>query len=166
MLGNFSFGDYFKRDAIEWAWELLTGESSCRRTSCWATVLTRPTTRPIAALEEDRGLPPERICALRQGELLADGRHGAVRAVLRDPSASPRDGVDLESRATRASRSREDRARYIELWNLVFMQYDRSADGVRDALPCAHVDTGMGLERIVAVLQDVLSNYDTDLFRR
>jgi alanyl-tRNA synthetase len=158
MLGNFSFGDYFKEDTIAWAWEFITEELGLPKDRLWVTV--HPTDDESRALWRDRiGVPAERIVDLEENfwamgdtgpcgpctEIFYD--HG--RQVAGGPPGSPD----------------EDGDRYIEFWNLVFPQFDRQPDGTLEPLPQPGVDTGMGLERIAAILQGVHSNYEIDLFR-
>ena len=156
MLGNFSFGDYFKKEAIDFAWELVTEA-------------LRP--RPVASLGDRlhrrrRGgralgaLPPEGAhrALRREGQLLVDGRHGAVRTVHRDPLRPGAVSVPGDATPNGAG------DRVMEIWNLVFMQFDRDASGKMTPLPKPSVDTGAGLERITAILEGKNNNYDTDLF--
>jgi alanyl-tRNA synthetase len=160
MLGNFSFGDYFKRDAIRFAWDFLTGTLKLDPKRLWVTVYREDDEAAKIWLEEI-GVPRERFS--RMGEesnfwAMGDtGPCGPCSEIFFDhgpqipggPPGSPD----------------EDGDRYVEIWNLVFMQYDRSADGKLTPLPKPSVDTGMGLERISAVMQGVHSNYDIDLFK-
>jgi len=160
MLGNFSFGDYFKRDAIRFAWEFVTGELGIPKDRLWVTVFeTDDEAYEIWANEA--GVPRERITRMGAKSnfwAMGDtGPCGPCTEIFYDhgpeipggPPGSPG----------------EDGDRYVEIWNLVFMQYDRAADGTLTPLPKPSVDTGMGLERIAAVMQGVHSNYDIDLFR-
>ena len=169
MLGNFSFGDYFKQDAIKYAWELLTGENwfALPKEKLWVTVYeTDDEAYDIWANEV--GVPRERIIRIgdNKGAPFASdnfwqmgdtGPCGPCTEIFFDhgdhiwggPPGSPE----------------EDGDRYIEIWNIVFMQFNRQADGTMEPLPKPSVDTGMGLERIAAVLQHVNSNYDIALFR-
>jgi alanyl-tRNA synthetase len=164
MLGNFSFGDYFKRDAIRFAWELFTEEFGLPRSRLWATV--HHTDEEAARLwEEIAGLPPERIFRLgdkdnfwQMGETGPCGPCSEIHYDLRAEGVRGTD-VPLEEFVEAG-----ERGEFLELWNLVFMQYDRSADGVLTPLPAPSIDTGAGLERVTAVLQGVDSNYKTDLF--
>ena len=159
MLGNFSFGDYFKKEAIEFAWELLIDHYGLPLERLWFTVFTDDD--DAAALWEEVGAPPERI--LRFGEkdnywsMGETGPCGPCSEIHfdrgEDPLAPGR--VDLVN---------GDGDDIIEIWNLVFMQYDRDAEGELHPLPKPCVDTGAGLERIATVLQGVESNYETDLF--
>ncbi len=164
MLGNFSFGDYFKRDAVRFAWELLTEEYGLPKERLWATV--HYSDDEAAALwEEIAGLPPERIFRLgdkdnfwQMGET---GPCGPCSEIHYDLRPEPERGTDLP---VEEFEERGARGEFLELWNLVFMQFDRSADGELMPLPAPSIDTGAGLERLASVLQGVDSNYRTDLF--
>jgi alanyl-tRNA synthetase len=164
MLGNFSFGDYFKRDAIRFAWELMTEEYAIPRERLWATV--HYTDDEAAALwQEIAGLPEARIFRLgdkdnfwQMGETGPCGPCSEIHYDLRPPGGR---GTDL---SVEEFVVHGDHGDFLELWNLVFMQFDRSADGVLTPLPAPSIDTGAGLERVTAVLQGVESNYQTDLF--
>ncbi|WOJ93604.1 alanine--tRNA ligase [Congregibacter variabilis] len=159
MLGNFSFGDYFKSEAIRFAWNFLTVELGLPKERLWVTVhLTDDEAERIWI--EEIGFPAERISRLDEDNFwqMGDtGPCGPCSEVFYDhgedvpggPPGSPDDDLD----------------RYIEIWNLVFMQYNRSANGEMAPLPKPSVDTGMGLERIAAILQGVHSNYEIDLFQ-
>jgi alanyl-tRNA synthetase len=164
MLGNFSFGDYFKRDAIRYAWDFLTEELGLDADRMYATV--HHSDDEAAKLWEDVvGLPPRRIFRLGDKDnfwQMADtGPCGPCSEVHYDT----RPPQDRESSLT-VERFEElgEAGVFLELWNLVFMQYDRDADGTLHPLPAPSIDTGAGLERIAAVLQGVGSNYHTDLF--
>ena len=169
MLGNFSFGDYFKHDAIQFAWELLTSEKwfALPKERLWVTVYESDD-EAYEIWEKEVGIPRERIIRIgdNKGAPYASdnfwqmgdtGPCGPCTEIFFDhgdhiwggPPGSPE----------------EDGDRYIEIWNIVFMQFNRQADGTMEPLPKPSVDTGMGLERIAAVLQHVNSNYDIDLFR-
>ena len=160
MLGNFSFGDYFKRDAIRFAWQFVTGELGLPKERLWVTVFETDD-EAFSLWESEAGVPPDRIKRLGAASnfwAMGDtGPCGPCSEIFYDhgpgipggPPGSPD----------------EDGDRYVEIWNLVFMQYQRSADGVLTPLPKPSVDTGMGLERISAVMQGVHSNYDIDLFK-
>ncbi|HXG50252.1 MAG TPA: alanine--tRNA ligase [candidate division Zixibacteria bacterium] len=165
MLGNWSFGDYYKPEAIEWAWQLLTREWGLPVDRLWATVY----------LEDDEaerlwlrisGLPPERVRRFGEKdnfwEMGETGPCGPCSEIHLDRGP---EACDRKERAGHVCQLNGDCARYIELWNLVFIQYNRGEDGRLSELPAKHVDTGMGLERITAVLQHVLSNYDVDFLR-
>jgi len=159
MLGNFSFGDYFKRDAIRYCWTLLTEVYGLDPTKLWVTVYEHDE-EAEAIWFDDIGIDRERFS--RCGEKdnfwsMGDtGPCGPCSEVFYDHGPEVPGGPP--------GSPDEDGDRYIEIWNLVFMQYDRAADGTLTPLPRPSVDTGMGIERLAAVLQDVHSNYDTDLF--
>jgi alanyl-tRNA synthetase len=163
MLGNFSFGDYFKRDAIKFAWELFTEEFKLPKDRLWATV--HYTDDEAAKLwEEVAGLPPERIFRLgdkdnfwQMGETGPCGPCSEIHYDLRTEGR----GTDV---TVEEFVERGERGEFLELWNLVFMQYDRSADGTLTPLPAPSIDTGAGLERLTASLQGVDSNYKSDVF--
>ncbi|NYT61337.1 alanine--tRNA ligase [Alcaligenaceae bacterium] len=167
MLGNFSFGDYFKREAIQYAWELLTGVYKLPADKLWVTVYHEDD-EAYDIWAKEVGVPAERIIRIGDNEggkyssdnfwQMADtGPCGPCSEIFYDhgpeiwggPPGSPE----------------EDGDRYIEIWNLVFMQFERDAAGNMPLLPKPCVDTGMGLERIAAVLQHVHSNYEIDLFQ-
>jgi alanyl-tRNA synthetase len=167
MLGNFSFGDYFKRDAIHYAWELLTGVYQLPKDKLWVTVYQEDD-EAYDIWAKEVGVPTERIIRIGDNKgaryasdnfwQMADvGPCGPCSEIFYDhgpevwggPPGSPE----------------EDGDRYIEIWNLVFMQFSRDAQGTLTPLPKQCVDTGMGLERIAAVLQHVHSNYEIDLFQ-
>jgi alanyl-tRNA synthetase len=163
MLGNFSFGDYFKRDAIRYAWELFTQEYGLPRDRLWVTV--HYTDDEAAALwQEETDVPAERIFRCgdadnfwQMGETGPCGPCSEIHYDMRVEGA----GTDVTFPEFEALAGRGE---FLELWNLVFMQYDRSADGTLTPLPAPSIDTGAGLERLCAVLQGVDSNYRTDLF--
>lgn len=169
MLGNFSFGDYFKHDAIQFAWELLTSEKwfALPKERLWVTVYESDD-EAYEIWEKEVGIPRERIIRIgdNKGAPYASdnfwqmgdtGPCGPCTEIFYDHG-------DHIWGALREAR-KEDGDRYIEIWNIVFMQFNRQADGTMEPLPKPSVDTGMGLERIAAVLQHVNSNYDIDLFR-
>jgi alanyl-tRNA synthetase len=165
MLGNWSFGDYYKAEAIEWAWQLLTKEWGLPKDKLYATVYLNDddADRLWAKIS---GLPSERIKRFGERENFWEmgetGPCGPCSEIHLDrgPAACDKQGV-----AGHECRVNGDCARYIELWNLVFIQYNRKEDRSLEELPSKHVDTGMGMERITAVLQNVLSNYDIDYMR-
>ncbi|MBI2381106.1 MAG: alanine--tRNA ligase [Gammaproteobacteria bacterium] len=169
MLGNFSFGDYFKRDAIHYAWEFLTSPTwlGLPKDKLWVTVY-HTDDEAFALWNTEIGVPAERIIRIgdNKGAKYASDNFWAMgdtgpcgpcteifydhgEGIYGGPPGSPE----------------EDGDRYIEIWNNVFMQFNRTADGVMHPLPAPSVDTGMGLERISAVLQHVHSNYEIDLFQ-
>ena len=165
MLGNWSFGDYYKAEAIRWAWELLTKEWGLPKDKLWATVY----------LDDDEaeqlwatisGLPTERIKRFGEKENFWEmgetGPCGPCSEIHLDRGP---EACDMKGQPGHICQVNGDCARYIELWNLVFIQYNRNEDRGLSELPSKHVDTGMGLERITAVLQNVLSNYDIDFMR-
>jgi alanyl-tRNA synthetase len=165
MLGNWSFGDYYKAEAIEWAWELLTKEWQLPKDKLYATVYLNDDEAESLWVRIS-GLPPERVRRFGDKENFWEmgetGPCGPCSEIHLDRghAACDRQGV-----AGHECRVNGDCARYIELWNLVFIQYNRKEDRSLEELPSKHVDTGMGLERITAVLQNVLSNYDIDYMR-
>jgi alanyl-tRNA synthetase len=160
MLGNFSFGDYFKREAIHFAWNFITGTLGIPKDRLWATVF-REDDEAERIWTEEIGIDPTRCT--RMGEksnfwqMGETGPCGPCTEIFYDHGADIPGGPP--------GSPDEDGDRYVEIWNLVFMQYDRTADGVLTPLPKPSVDTGMGLERIAAVMQGVHSNYDIDLFK-
>ncbi len=166
MLGNFSFGDYFKRDAIAFAWEMLTGVYGLPKEKLWVTVYQEDD-EAYGIWEKEIGVPPERIIRIGDNKgaryasdnfwQMADtGPCGPCTEIFFDHGADIWGGPP--------GSPEEDGDRYIEIWNLVFMQFERDANGKMTPLPKPCVDTGMGLERIAAVLQQVHSNYEIDLF--
>jgi alanyl-tRNA synthetase len=160
MLGNFSFGDYFKREAIHFAWNFITGTLGIPKDRLWVTVYKEDDEAERLWVEEI-GVDPTRCTRLGEASnfwAMGDtGPCGPCSEIFYDhgpeipggPPGSPDEEGD----------------RYVEIWNLVFMQYDRSSDGVLVPLPKPSVDTGMGLERVAAVMQRVHSNYEIDLFK-
>lgn len=165
MLGNWSFGDYYKEEAIRWAWELLTREWSLPKDRLWATVYQDDDEAERFWLKLGE-VPKERI--LRFGEeenfweMGETGPCGPCSEIHIDRGA---EACDRKKEKGHQCRVNGDCARFIELWNLVFIQYNRGGDKKLTELPAKHVDTGMGLERVAAVLQNVLSNYDVDFMR-
>ncbi|MCC6503096.1 MAG: alanine--tRNA ligase [Deltaproteobacteria bacterium] len=160
MLGNFSFGDYFKKEAIEFAWEFLTKEMKLPKERLWVTVFE--TDDEAAAIwKKASNLPDERIVRLGEKDnfwSMGDtGPCGPCSEILFDQGEKA--GCGRPECAVGC-----DCDRYLEIWNLVFMQYDRDASGKLTALPRQSIDTGMGLERLSSVMQGKLTNYDTDLF--
>ena len=159
MLGNFSFGDYFKREAIEYAWEFLAGTLGLPEERLWVTVYKDDDEAADIWLNEIK-VDPKRFARLGEKDnfwAMGDtGPCGPCSEIFfdhgDDVAGGPPGSPD------------EDGDRYVEVWNLVFMQFDRSADGEMKPLPKPSVDTGMGLERIAAVMQQVHSNYQIDLF--
>ena len=160
MLGNFSFGDYFKRDAIRFAWDFLTGTLKIDPQRLWVTVYEDDDEAAELWVKEI-GMPADRVTRLGEKSnfwSMGDtGPCGPCTEIFYDHGAQIPGGPP--------GSPDEDGDRYVEIWNLVFMQFDRSAEGTMTPLPKPSVDTGMGLERICAVMQGVQSNYDIDLFR-
>lgn len=160
MLGNFSFGDYFKEDAIRFAWEFLTVELKLPADKLWVTVFEEDD-EAYDLWVQKMGVPEERMARIGAKDnfwQMGDtGPCGPCSEIFYDHGPEVAGGPP--------GTPEEDGDRYIEIWNLVFMQYDRSADGTLNPLPKPSVDTGMGLERLAAVLQQVHSNYDIDLFQ-
>ena len=159
MLGNFSFGDYFKRDAIKFAWQFLTEELSLPAEKLWITVYNKDPEAEAIWLNEI-GVSPERFSRIGEKDnfwSMGDvGPCGPCSEIFYDHGEQYWGGPP--------GTPEEDGDRYIEIWNLVFMQYDRGANGELKPLPKPSVDTGMGLERIAAVMQKVNNNYEIDLF--
>ena len=164
MLGNWSFGDYYKEEAIAWAWELLTKEWGLPKDKLYATVF-RNDDEAEGLWRRISGLPPSRVQRFDEKdnfwEMGDTGPCGPCSEIHLDRGPEACDHPDDPGHICAVN---GDCARYIELWNLVFIQYNRDAEGTLHDLPARHVDTGMGLERITAVVQGVLSDYDVDLF--
>lgn len=171
MLGNWSFGDYYKKEAIAWAWELLTREWELPAERLWVTVF-RDDLGELEADEEaasywrsETSIDPEHILYFGRKynfwEMADTGPCGPNSEIHfdRGPEACERQGEPGH-----VCRVNGDCSRFVELWNLVFIQYNRTAAGTLEPLPAKHVDTGAGFERLVAVLQEAPTNYDTDLF--
>ncbi len=168
MLGNFSFGDYFKKDAIAYAWELVTSPEwfGIPKDKLYVTIFKGengvPRDEEAYELWRAQGVPPERIheCGSKDNfwQMGDTGPCGPCSEIFYDmgQEAAEIPGVDKPFG--------EDEARYVEIWNLVFMQFDRDAHGELNLLPKPSIDTGMGLERTAAVLQGKISNFETDLF--
>jgi alanyl-tRNA synthetase len=159
MLGNFSFGDYFKRDAIHFAWQFLTQELKLAKEKLWITVFDEDEEAADIWIKEI-GIDPNRLSRIGAKDnfwSMGDtGPCGPCSEIFYDHGEAIWGGPP--------GSKEEDGDRYIEIWNLVFMQYNRSANGALTPLPKPSVDTGMGLERITAVMQGVHNNYETDLF--
>ncbi|MBQ0807261.1 MAG: alanine--tRNA ligase [Porticoccus sp.] len=159
MLGNFSFGDYFKRDAIKYAWQFLTEVLGLPEERLWVTVHISDDEAADIWLKE-LGVSAERFSRLDEDNFwqMGDtGPCGPCSEIFYDH------GEDVPGGPPGSEN--DDLDRYIEIWNLVFMQYERSVDGTMEPLPKPSIDTGMGLERIAAVMQGVHSNYEIDLFQ-
>ena len=160
MLGNFSFGDYFKNDAIAFAWEFLTVELGLPKEKLWVTVFDEDREAEKIWLD-DIGVDPARLSRIGAKDnfwSMGDtGPCGPCTEIFYDHGEHIWGGPP--------GTPEEDGDRYIEIWNLVFMQYNRHSDGKMEDLPRPSVDTGMGLERISAILQNGHSNYDIDIFQ-
>jgi alanyl-tRNA synthetase len=160
MLGNFSFGDYFKEDAIRFAWEFLTDVLALPHEKLWVTVY-KDDDEAAAIWTEQIGVPAERVVRLGESsnfwQMGDTGPCGPCSEIFYDHGPEVAGGPP--------GSPDEDGDRYIEIWNLVFMQFDRQSNGELIPLPKPSVDTGMGLERLAAVLQHVHSNYEIDLFQ-
>ncbi|HEC60515.1 MAG TPA: alanine--tRNA ligase [Methylophaga sp.] len=161
MLGNFSFGDYFKREAIQYAWEFLTVTLALPPEKLWVTVFDEDDEAADIWIKE-MGVDPARLSRIGAKDnfwSMGDtGPCGPCSEIFYDHGEEVAGGPP--------GTPEEDGDRYIEIWNLVFMQFDRAVDGTLTPLPKPSVDTGMGLERLAAVLQHVHNNYDIDLFQR
>ena len=168
MLGNWSFGDYFKKEAIDWAWELLTEVYKIDKDRLYVTVFEGEATDNLSADTEAEDIwknhiSPERILRCKKkdnfwelGETGPCGPCSEIHVDIRPQDEREKiDGLSLVNK---------DHPMVIEIWNLVFMEFNRKANGSLENLPQKHVDTGMGLERLTVVLQDKQSNYDTDVF--
>lgn len=159
MLGNFSFGDYFKREAIKYAWTFLTEELKLPKEKLWVTVFEEDD-EAYDIWAKEIGVPEDRMSRIGAKDnfwQMGDtGPCGPCSEIFYDHGADVWGGPP--------GTPEEDGDRYIEIWNLVFMQYNKQADGTLESLPKPSVDTGMGLERIAAIMQDVHSNYETDTF--
>ncbi len=169
MLGNWSFGDYFKKEAIEWAWELLTNEYNIDKNRLYVSVFegsddTDRLEKDNEAYELWRKIVPEDRIILGNKkdnfwEMGDQGPCGPCSEIHVDIRSK-----EEKDKVSGASLVNADHPLVVEIWNLVFMQYNRKADGSLDPLPAKHVDTGMGFERLCMVMQNVKSNYDTDVF--
>ncbi len=159
MLGNFSFGDYFKRDAIRFAWQFLTETLGLPREKLWVTVHVSDD-EAERIWKDEMGIDPERFSKLDEDNFWQMGDTGPC-----GPSSEIFFDHGPEVWGGPPGSPEEDGDRYIEIWNLVFMQFDRDAAGTLNPLPKPSIDTGMGLERIAAVMQGVHSNYEIDLFQ-
>ncbi|HID02461.1 MAG TPA: alanine--tRNA ligase, partial [Desulfobacterales bacterium] len=161
MLGNFSFGDYFKKDAIAFAWEFLVKELGIPADQLWVSVFD----------DDDEAYELwEKVEDLPKGRIVRLGEKDNFWAMGDTGPCGPCSEIHIDQ-GREAGCDRPDCAvgcdcdRYLELWNLVFMQFNRSEDGTMTPLPHPSIDTGMGLERVAAVLQGKFNNYDTDLFQ-
>jgi alanyl-tRNA synthetase len=166
MLGNWSFGDYFKRDAIHWAWEFLTVELGIPAERLAATTYTHDDDAHRVWIDEI-GLPPERLA--RWGDIEKGDDHNFWQMAETGPCGPCSEihfdrGAEFSEGEGCVPDHSESCPRWLEVWNLVFMEFDRASDGTLTPLPFKSVDTGMGLERIASAVQGVESNYRTDLF--
>jgi alanyl-tRNA synthetase len=169
MLGNWSFGDYFKKEAIDWAWELLTEVYKIDKDILYVTVFEGSDDNDNLSLDQDaydywkQIIPEDRILMGNKKdnfwEMGAQGPCGPCSEIHVD-IRTPEEKAAVDGRTL----INEDHPQVVEIWNLVFMQYNRKANGTLEDLPSKHIDTGMGFERLCMVLQDVKSNYDTDVF--
>ena len=168
MLGNWSFGDYFKKEAIEWAWELLTEEYKLPKDRLYVTVFEGDKKENLAFDQEahdywKRFIPEDRILNgnkkdnfWEMGEMGPCGPCSEIHVDLRsDEEVKKKPGKELVN---------NDHPQVVEIWNMVFMEFNRKADGTLEKLPAQHVDTGMGFERLCMAIQKKTSNYDTDVF--
>ncbi|MEN8799282.1 MAG: alanine--tRNA ligase [Flavobacteriaceae bacterium] len=169
MLGNWSFGDYFKKEAISWAWEFLTEVCNIDKDRLYVSVFEGSKDGDTLEIDQEAYdlwkaiVPEDRIIKgdkkdnfWEMGEQGPCGPSSEIHVDIRPD--------DQRKKIAGASLVNQDHPQVVEIWNLVFIQYNRKADGVLEALPARHVDTGMGFERLCMVLQGVQSNYDTDLF--
>ncbi|VXB21460.1 alanine--tRNA ligase [Maribacter litoralis] len=169
MLGNWSFGDYFKEEAISWAWELLTEVFKIDKDNLYVSVFEGSNDADKLALDEEafdlwkKIVPEDRIILGNKKdnfwEMGDQGPCGPCSEIHVDIRSK-----EEKAKVSGASLVNQDHPQVVEIWNLVFMQYNRKADGTLENLPAKHVDTGMGFERLCMVLQGVQSNYDTDIF--
>jgi len=164
MLGNWSFGDYYKRDAIMWAWELLTEVWKLPKEKLWASVYTTDDEaeelwKTVTDIAHERIGRFEKDNFWEMGDTGPCGPCSEIH-VDRGPDACDKKGIPHDCAVNGGC------ARFLEIWNLVFIQHERDASGTLHDLPSKHVDTGMGFERIAAVLQGVAGNYDIDVFQR
>jgi alanyl-tRNA synthetase len=172
MLGNWSVGDYYKKEAVSWAWELLTGVWRLPKERLWATVFEDD--KGDLGRDEEAADFWRTLTDIRPEQVLFFGRKDNFWEMGETGPCGPCSEIHLDLGPESCDKQgapghvcgvNGDCRRYIELWNLVFMQYNHLADGRLDPLPAKHIDTGMGFERVVSVLQGVRSNYDSDLFR-
>jgi len=172
MLGNWSFGDYFKKEAIEWAWELLTKVWRLDPNRLWATVFAGDEKEKLQP-DEEAAVLWTGVTPIAKGRVLRFGKKDNFWEMGDTGPCGPCSEIHYDLGEGKCDKKHDPNhkcgvnagcARYIELWNLVFIQYNRERDGSLKPLPSKHVDTGMGFERVLAVINKVDSNYDTDLF--
>ncbi|MCD4830828.1 MAG: alanine--tRNA ligase [Anaerohalosphaeraceae bacterium] len=172
MLGNWSLGDYFKAEAIEWAWELLTKVWGIDESKLYATVFAGDENDGLEFDSEAADLWTK-VTSIPKERVLAFGKKDNFWEMGNSGPCGPCSEIHIDLGADRCDKKHDPShkcevnagcARFIEIWNLVFIQYNRQGDGKIVPLPAKHVDTGMGLERVAAVMQNKESNYDTDLF--
>ena len=165
MLGNWSFGDYYKEEAITWAWELLTEKWELPAERLWATVF-REDDEAEALWHRHTGIADDRVLRFDEKdnfwEMGETGPCGPNSEIYYDLGPERCNRKDDPGHVCEVN---GDCSRFVEIWNLVFIQYDRGADGALTPLPSRHVDTGMGFERMLSILQGVDTNYETDVFR-
>ena len=165
MLGNWSFGDYYKEEAIVWAWELLTEEWKLSSDHLWATVYHEDD-ESEQLWKRHTGVAADRILTFDEKdnfwEMGETGPCGPNSEIHYDRGP---ERCDLKGDPDHVCEVNGDCKRFVEIWNLVFIQYDRGTDGVLTPLPARHVDTGMGFERMLSIFQDVDTNYETDVFQ-
>lgn len=173
MLGNWSFGDYFKKEAVEWGWELLTEVWKIPEDKLWATVFAGDESDDLDPDIEAENLWKE-ATDINPKQILRFGKKDNFWEMGETGPCGPCSEIHIDLGPDRCDKQHVKGhvcavnagcARYFELWNLVFIQFNRDQSGKLHTLPAKHVDTGMGFERLVAVLQNVRSNYDTDLFQ-
>jgi len=171
MLGNWSFGDYYKKEAIAWAWELVTEVWGMEKDRLWATIF-EDDKGDLPADEEARGYWQSET-DIAADHILSHGRKDNFWSMGPVGPCGPCSEIHYDRGPAFCNKQDEpghvcqvngDCTRYLEIWNLVFIQYNRDAEGVLTELPARHVDTGLGLERVAAISQDAVANYDTDLF--
>jgi alanyl-tRNA synthetase len=172
MLGNWSFGDYYKKEAIAWAWELVSEVWGMEKARLWATIF-EDDGGDLPTDEEARGywlsetdIPRDHVLPFGRADnfwaMGSTGPCGPCSEIHYDRGPAYCDRQDDPGHVCWVN---GDCTRFLEIWNLVFIQYDRDAEGVLRELPAKHIDTGMGLERVTTISQEVLANYDTDLFK-
>ncbi len=169
MLGNWSFGDYFKKEAISWAWEYLVDVLKLDPKDLYATVFEGSAEEGLRTRQRSRFLLGAVLAERPHSEwqqtrqLLGNGRYGTVRSLFGNPCGLP--FGEEKAKVPGSQLVNKDHPQVIEIWNLVFMQFNRKADGSLEGLPAKVIDTGMGFERLVRTLQGKTSNYDTDVFQ-